>query len=173
MPYVAFYTFGILRALPGDPQVQGFFDRLDGVYAGAAAMPGFVARRTDARSIATTPQPRFFRDVLARETRPLVSPQTLSLWTNLEEIHAMAYRGETHAEALRLRREWFIKGDWPVYAAWWVADETLPEWEEAWERVEHLHDHGATPRAFTFIAPFDADGNRVVLRRERLVTPAL
>ncbi|MFJ4217156.1 DUF3291 domain-containing protein [Streptomyces hydrogenans] len=35
---------------------------------------------------------------------------------------------------------------------------TTPTWADACARLEHLHDHGPSPFAFSFRRPFDADG---------------
>jgi hypothetical protein len=78
--------------------------------------------------------------------------------SDLESVYPFAYQG-LHGEALRLRREWFVKPAWPTYVAWWVGDADEPSWEDAFRRMEHLHDHGPTPYAFTFSTPFDAEGH--------------
>jgi len=50
---------------------------------------------------------------------------TLSIWTNLASVAAFSYRG-LHAEVLSQRSEWFAKTDYPIYAAWWLADDAQP-----------------------------------------------
>jgi hypothetical protein len=52
-----------------------------------------------------------------------------------------------------------------VYVAGWVADDATPSWEEAMARLDHLHEHGSSPQAFDFKAPFDAAGNPATIRR--------
>ena len=44
MPHIALMTIRLLRAPWGDPLVRGFEDRIDDVFATAAASPGLVAR---------------------------------------------------------------------------------------------------------------------------------
>ena len=153
MARLAFYTFGILRERPPHAQVQGFFDRIDAAFASAEGTHGFIARRP--RGDPEKPRglnPRFFDPAQHGG-----APQTLSVWESLESVFAFAYRG-LHAEALRLRREWFVEPQWPSYAAWWVADDYFPTWPEAIQRLEHLHDHGPTPFAFSFKQAFPAPG---------------
>lgn len=94
--------------------------------------------------------------------------KTLSLWANLESVFAYAYLSD-HAEALRLRREWFVKPAWPSYVIWWVADSHEPSWQEAVERHQRLHTQGPTPHAFTFPTPFDAESHPL----RRMVAPML
>ena len=156
MGRVAFYTFGILRAEYGDERVQAFIDRSPGVHDAAAAMPGHLETYRGVID-STTFGPRFF----VPGTHPR-APQTLSLWTDLTSVRAFAYRG-LHAEALRLRREWFVPPEWPTYAIWWVADDEIPSWTEAPQRLEHLHDRGPMPYAFDFRTPFDENGQRIRL----------
>jgi hypothetical protein len=154
MGHVAFYTFGILRAARGEDQVQGFYDRTEATHATATTMPGHLATyRGDIDT--TTFGPRFF--IPGVHPR---APQTLSLWVDLASVHAFAYGGP-HAEALRLRKEWFLPPAWPSYAVWWVGDEETPSWSDAPGRLEHLHDHGPTPYAFNFRTPFDEYGQQV------------
>lgn len=90
--------------------------------------------------------------------------QTLSLWADLESVYGFAYGG-LHMEALRKRKAWFKPRIGPTYVAWWVDDGRTPSWDEACTRIEHLHEHGSTPRAFDFRTPFDARGERVTLER--------
>jgi hypothetical protein len=156
---LAFLTFGILHEPLGHPQVQGFFDRVPDALASAHGTDGFVWRETER---APDLGPRFFRP-----TEHPRAPQTLSLWTELEAPYAFAYHG-LHAEALRRRKEWFVKPEWPTYVAWWVEDDHTPTWPEAYERLESLHDQGPSPFAFSFKTPFGADGQATHLNRERV-----
>lgn len=164
MPQVAFYTFGILREAGGHPQVQGFRDRVPGVYEEAERSPGYLTHRTGPAGGGYACGPRFFAPVYENGVPLFLAPQTLSLWADLDAVFTFAYR-HAHAEALRLRREWFKKLDCPTYVAWWVADGYLPEWPEGWERLERLHDNGPTPDAFSFTAPYDAEGTPIRMVR--------
>ncbi|MFN8633012.1 MAG: DUF3291 domain-containing protein [Chloroflexota bacterium] len=160
MGRVAFYTFGILREERGHPQVQGFFDRIDTVFAAAESSTGFIATYRNQINSATF-GPRFF--VPGTHVR---APQTLSLWADLDSVFAFAYRGP-HGESLRVRKDWFVPPAWPTYAIWWVSDDEQPSWDDAPKRLEHLHDHGPTPHAFSFKTPFDAAGNPTRLAPRR------
>ena len=164
MARVAFYTFGILRARRGDPRVEGFYDRLPAVAAAAERADGFVDLHRNDRP----PDfgPRFFDPSV-----DAWAPQTLSVWTDLESVFAYAYGG-CHGEALRHRKEWFVAPQWPTYAVWWVPDGGLPPWPEAAVRLEHLHDHGPTPFAFSFKRPFDAAGQPTALDQARVAERA-
>jgi hypothetical protein len=153
VPLIALTTFAVLRAAPGDARVQGFFDRLPDTFGTADRFEGFVARSmrdpvTLEHSWGAPVPPRFFDPAVHAGT-----VFTLSLWRTLESVNAFAYSG-VHGEALRHRLEWFVKPEWPSYAAWWVADDHIPDWHEANERLEHLHDNGPSPHAFDFRVAF-------------------
>lgn len=156
MALVALTTFAVLRAPVGDPQVQGFFDRLPGTFGAADRYEGFVARShrdpvTLKHSWGDPVMPRFHDP--ARHAGVVF---TLSLWRSLESVNAFAYSG-VHGEAMRRRLDWFVRPEWPSYAVWWVGDDHVPDWREASSRLELLHDRGPTPEAFNFGTAFGPD----------------
>ena len=154
MPRIAFYTFGILCEPWGHPAIKDFEDRGASIWESAEGTPGYIGYLD-----AYDADPRF----VTAETPAAI---TFSLWADLESVYAFAYAHQgRHAEALRHRRAWFLKGDWPTYVAWWIANDHTPTFQEAVERFEHLHDHGPSPFAFNFRTPFDADGRPVQLDR--------
>lgn len=175
MPRVAFTTFAILKKPYGDPEVQEFDDLTPPTFEEAEGSPGFVARakedpgqshlsnfERDWGEWGRFTVPRFYTG--GRTTATDSRASTLSLWADLESVHAFAYGGGIHRTALRRRHEWFLKPEWPSYAMWWVADDAIPTWADACLRLERLHDDGATPFAFTFRKPFTASGEPTSLR---------
>lgn len=156
---LAFMTIGILHEPVGHPRVQGFIDRISGVYAAADGSEGFVDRSE--RNVDTWMQtwgpiaaPRCF-------DTPDDSPHlatTLSLWDDLESVAAFAYHG-AHGEAMAKRREWFEKRDAPTYVAWWIEEGDPIDWRLACDRLDHLHENGPTASAFNFTRPFDREGD--------------
>ena len=164
---IAFFTFGVLKAPVGDAAVQGFVDRIASVYAAADGSAGFFDRSV--------------RDVQTWEHSwgPMLTPQctpsgvslnqtamTVSLWKDLESVAAFAYAG-VHGEALSKREDWFTRGPWPPYVAWWVEEHHKPNWKEAVDRIDLLQTRGSTPAAFNFRKPFDSSGAPVKLKRAR------
>lgn len=93
---------------------------------------------------------------------------TYTLWRDLESVYAFAYYGLNHAEALRRRGEWFIKGNWSTYVAWWTPEGTLPNWEDATQRFDYLYERGPTPYAFDFKNAFGPDGCPIEINSERV-----
>ncbi len=165
MPLVALTTFAVLRAPYGDGQVQGFFDRLADTFGAADRFEGFVGRSVrdpvTLRHSWGDPVHPYFHDP-ARHAGVVF---TLSLWRSLEAVSAYAYSG-VHGEALRHRLDWFVKPQWPGYAAWWVADDHVPDWHEASRRLERLHEQGPTPEAFDFRTPFGPDDAPATIDRD-------
>ncbi|MEL3891840.1 DUF3291 domain-containing protein [Ferrovibrio sp. MS7] len=171
-PRLALYTFGIFIRPSADPANDGFHARNDINLAAAECSEGFIARSGydgDPGPASWGPHryPRFY----SGEGH---SPSTLSLWRDLNAPYAYAYSG-IHAEALSRGRDWFqrplappLKPAWPPYVLWWVAPGHVPDWQEAVERHEYLHDHGASAHAFDWKTPFDAEGRPASLDRDAL-----
>lgn len=162
---IALFTFGVFREPSEHSANDGFHQRNDPALAQAEASVGFVARsgypdEPGPESWGEQVFPRFYE-----ERGDGWSPETLSLWTDIESIVAFAYDG-IHGDAVRHGRDWFVKGPWPPLALWWVADDEIPDWSEAVARFEHLADHGPTARAFSFASPFDAEGRSSRLDRD-------
>ncbi|MFZ1992353.1 MAG: DUF3291 domain-containing protein [Alphaproteobacteria bacterium] len=158
MARLALTTIGVLHERPDHARIKGFVDRVPDVFAAAEGSEGFIGRsvmdpETGEHDWGGYVCPSF----LSAEPRDQIA-QTLSLWRDMESVMAFVYTAR-HGEALRRRRDWFREGDYPVLAAWWVADDHEPTWAEAGERLEKLHTGGPSAEAFTFKSAFDADGN--------------
>ncbi|EPC02891.1 hypothetical protein L861_24080 [Litchfieldella anticariensis FP35 = DSM 16096] len=169
-------TYSVLRAPYGDSLVQEFDDRTPDVFAEAENSPGFItrAKQQDDKEWLTNHQrewgswgpfavPRFYNDGVA--SGHSTQAQTISVWQDLKSVWNFAYHGPLHRQALQMRKDWFLNQRWPIYVIWWIEDNHQTNWREACERLECLHDHGSTPRAFTFRQPFDAQGQPVQMNR--------
>lgn len=165
MARLAFMTFGVLYEPRTHERSSGFIDRIPATFAKAEHSDGFIDRsyldpRTNQHSWGDSICPTFVSQDLHSHLA-----RTFSLWRDLESVYAFAY-SDLHAEALRLRREWFNDPQYPGYVAWWVADEYRPSVREATDRLEQLHAEGPTQTAFNFRRPFGPDGQPVNLDRE-------
>lgn len=69
---------------------------------------------------------------------------------------------------LKHRDDWFVKGDWPAFVAWWISDDETPTRTQGAQRLEHLHDNGPTAHDFDFKVPFDSDGQPLQLDRKKI-----
>lgn len=162
MARLAFMSAGILKEDWDHPANQGFVDRIDANVETLDKSPGFIA------SDFSPDLPWGEMSVPEVLDRPEFAGKhavTLSIWQDLESVFAYTYH-VSHSESLRRRHDWFIKGEWPSYAAWWVADDHIPTWQEAVKRFDQLHQQGPTSTAFNFKYPYDADGNPVIVNRE-------
>jgi hypothetical protein len=132
----------------------------------ASTMPGHIGNAHQARRAEPT-QSHFEADwgawgaytlprFAAEAPQPAHTVQTLSLWASLDAAKAFAYQGP-HLEAMRHRAEWMHKYAHPTYVLWWVGDATPPTWSDACTRLEQLHAHGPTPKAFSFKRVFEPD----------------
>ncbi|UGY91987.1 DUF3291 domain-containing protein [Streptomyces gobiensis] len=169
MARVAFTTFAVLKRPYGNPEVQEFDDLTPPTFDEAEGSSGFIDRAKavdDNEDLSNFERdwgvwgafsvPRFYTGGRTTDTDSRAS--TLSLWQDLESVFTFVYSG-LHRSTLRRRHEWFVKPEWPTYAAWWVADDSVPTWDDACRRLELLHDSGPTPDAFNFHHPFTAEGS--------------
>lgn len=164
---VAFTTFAILKQPYGNPEVQEFDDRTPDVFAEAEKSPGFIARAKEVSGSELSNferdwgawgefcVPRFYK--FGRDTSTDQRASTISLWQDLPSVFNFVYSG-LHLEAFKRRTQWFLKPEWPTYAIWWVADDRVPQWQEACQKLEQLHDEGASPSVFDFKTAFDQYG---------------
>jgi Domain of unknown function (DUF3291) len=129
-------------------QLAGFVAALDPINALADSAPGFVWRLTGNDGNDATSE-RFFG-----EYDLLVN---MSVWRDLESLGDFVFRG-AHVEVMRQRRLWFASMTELYTALWWVPVGALPTLADAEQRILHLREHGPTPFAFTFRAPFPAPG---------------
>ncbi len=166
---VALYTFGIFIEAADHPNNDGFSQRNDPILLLVESVAGFIARsgyqdetEFDHQRWGEEVYPSFYH-----ERGDGWSPATLSLWQDVETLMAFSYFG-LHAEAMSHGREWFRKPQWPPYVAWWVDGSHTPDWKEAVERHQHLHDSGSTAFAFNFKQSFDAKGQNHSIDRAKL-----
>lgn len=164
---LAVYTFGIFKE-PADHPLNGSFSAYnDPIFAHADEFDGFIARSRYASDPSPSPwgdeiYPRFYD-----EKGDGWCPATLSLWKDLESLFHFTYYG-LHAKAYKRGHEWFLDGDWPPFALWWIEDGKMPIWNDGAERLEHLHDNGSTPFAFNLKQPFNKSNQPIKLDKTRI-----
>lgn len=166
-PHLAMYNFGLHVASADAPEVQGFVRREPLNFAAAERASGFVGRSgyrgvPGPRSWGPQVFPRFIKASGFDS-----GPSSLSLWQDIESLMAFSYAG-VHAEALKNARNWNTKNDWPPLVLWWTEAGRRPDWQHAAGKLEHLHDHGPGPEAFTFKHPYGPDGQPVEIVRVRV-----
>ena len=123
-----------------DPRMADFTNAIDGLNAKADVTPGFVWRMHD--------------DVLDADPIEIAGANNLvvnmTVWRDVESLHAFTYKHRDHLDALRRRRDWFERLDLPAYVMWWIAEGEIPTVSEGLRRLTLLAEHGSTREAFTF-----------------------
>jgi hypothetical protein len=157
MMILALYTFGVFAKSANDPANADFHFLNDQVLPEVDKAVGFIRRSGYDSEAGTTSWGTQVFPAFYKELGDGWSPSTLSLWTDMESAMAFSYFG-LHATALKRGREWFMKPQWPPYAAWWVDQTETPDWTDAVRRHQYLHDHGPSPEAFSFKQAFDPAG---------------
>ncbi|OKI10159.1 hypothetical protein A6A06_06050 [Streptomyces sp. CB02923] len=175
MPHLALYTFGVLKSPLADtgPLTREFYDRGEAVYRKISQHPGYLARAETAEGErglhfgadwgpwGEFVVPAWYDKGRTVETTALAA--TLSLWTGLRPAFDAIYTG-LHREALNRRYDWFERSGHANYVCWWVSDGVIPTWQDGVSRLEHLHDHGSVPHAFTFHHSFSPEGTPARIR---------
>ncbi|MFD9130740.1 DUF3291 domain-containing protein [Kitasatospora sp. NPDC059571] len=170
MPRLALYTFGVLKSPLADPgpRTREFYDRGEAVYRRIGQHPGYLDHAEAAAAARGAlfdadwgawgefAVPAWYGKGRTVETTALAA--TLSLWTDPGAALDAVYTGP-HREALNRRHDWFERTEHPSYVSWWVADGVVPTWQDGVSRLEHLHEHGSAPHAFSFHHPFAPDGS--------------
>jgi hypothetical protein len=165
MARIAFLTFGNMVAPYGDPAVEVFESAIEATYDQVDASPGFICHMADAEWIPGGDRLRSPFYTGGRSPELDAEATTLSIWADLESVYAFAYSG-SHLDAFKRRRESFESGDWPSHVAWWIGDDELPTWEDAFARQQLIHGKGPSPEAFNFRKPYAPDGTATKLRRQ-------
>ncbi|WP_046728069.1 DUF3291 domain-containing protein [Streptomyces humi] len=169
MPHLALYTFGVLKSPLAEPAplTREFYDIGAAVYRKISRQPGYVAHAeaadgdrgalfgADWGAWGEFDVPTWYDKGRTVETTALAA--TLSLWTGPRPVFDAVYTG-LHREALNRRYDWFERTGHPNYVFWWVPDGVIPVWRDGVSRLEHLHDHGSAPHAFTFHDSFTPEG---------------
>ncbi|KAA1179252.1 DUF3291 domain-containing protein [Rhizobium tropici] len=165
--HLAMYNFGLHVSAYESPAVEGFRLREAANFEAAARASGFIGRsgypgEQQPSCWGEQVFPRFIGG-----SGFTTAPSSLSLWADIESLMAFTYSG-VHADALKHARHWNVRQSWPPLVLWWVDAGDVPEWKDGVERLEHLHDHGASPTAFSFKQSYGPDGRPQEIDRLRI-----
>jgi uncharacterized protein DUF3291 len=159
MSTVALYTFGLLDPAIEPRKLTDFVRRGGQILDDVDQAPGFLGR--PAQSAGGTATHAGGEDYGAWGVYELpdvpsfaghdrrIHIATLSLWRDLESARSFVYHG-FHRDALRIRYNWFLKGEWPGYVLWNVADGVVPRWGDGVSRYEALARDGESGDQFSF-----------------------
>jgi hypothetical protein len=159
MSNIALYTFGLLDPVIEPTKLDDFARRGGEIYSAIDHAPGFLGRAAKDTDEPETHTPgedygRWGSYVLpdlpdfAGHNRE-IHIATLSLWRDLESARSFIYNG-IHRDALRIRHDWFLKGSWPGYVLWSIADEVTPCWSDGVTRYQALARDGESADRFSF-----------------------
>ncbi|MGH3913589.1 MAG: DUF3291 domain-containing protein [Pseudonocardiaceae bacterium] len=139
----------VMRAPLSDPSMAAFVAAFDPVARLAEESPGFVwhLRSTSGHTVVTG-------------ENGIDQVVNLSVWRNYENLHEFIYRSN-HGQLLLRRKRWFLSMPQPSTALWWVPAGERPRLDQALARLRHLRIYGPSPRAFSLLRRFTADGHRV------------
>lgn len=134
--HIAQINVATFRVHRDDPVNADFEAALDEVNALAEATPGFV-----------------WRMIGEGESEDSAMTINMTVWENIDQLAAFAYRNMTHRAVMRRRKEWFI--DMPAYLAlWWIPAGTVPTLAEGKAKLDLIGRFGPTRDAFDFKHPF-------------------
>ena len=142
--HLAQLNVGIIKAPLESAVMKDFVDNLDRINALAEQSPGFVWRLKGDGNDATSLRP-LGDNVLVN----------MSVWRDVDALREYVYKS-VHVEIMRRKREWFVRPSGSPFALWWVPEGHEPTVAEAVARLQHLHKHGPSARAFTFGEAFAA-----------------
>ena len=83
---------------------------------------------------------------------------TRSVWQSPEDLAAFIYAG-THARFIDLAPMWFKPSDAATAAFWFTEDATLPSLDEAYAKLERLHQGHTDVMGIEWLTSFKASSN--------------
>lgn len=122
-----------------DPIMAEFKNNLDKINGLAESSPGYVWRLKSDTGNAT--------DIKVYDNDLLLV--NMSVWEDKDSLFEFVYK-TAHKDFVRQRRQWFVKGDGPHMALWWIKKGSYPTAQDAKVKLEYLAEHGPSPDAFTF-----------------------
>jgi hypothetical protein len=133
-----------------DKRMATFVNGIDTINRLAEASTGFVGRRKGVAG----------HSALLQEGDGELFVN-VSLWETYLDLHRFTYRG-AHGRYLTERARWFVHIPGPTTALWWdAANGPSVDVEQALTRLRLLRREGPSPRAFTVLRQWDADGHPI------------
>lgn len=135
------FNLAIARESLDHPRMAGFVEQIEVINQMARNVAGFVCM-VDADV-----------DEVARLFGSANALANMTVWRSVDALRAFTYQG-SHANALKLRAEWFLPSLGPAYVLWWMPSDERPTLSDAKNRLAHLAADGPTASAFTFASEF-------------------
>lgn len=134
---IAQMNWGRMRYPLADNRMAEFANALDGVYRSAEAHPGFIWRISDEDAATQL-------DALGFDAQ---TSATVSVWTDVKDLRSYTFSGD-HGAFLERARDWFQVVEGPQLVIWDVGSDDRPTFAEAFDRLEHLRQHGHSERGY-------------------------
>ena len=141
--HLAQFNYARMVAPLDSPIMAGFVAGLDALNVLAELSPGFVWRHVGENNNSTSVRP--YPDEML-----IIN---YSIWQDIETLKHYTYK-TVHGKFMVRRREWFEKVHEAYLVMWWVPAGYSPSVDEAKAKLAYLQQHGPTPAAFHFRAPF-------------------
>ncbi|PSR20244.1 MAG: hypothetical protein C7B45_15785 [Sulfobacillus acidophilus] len=150
MTHLTIFTVGILHDPLDSPGNQAFWAQAEKIWTELDGVPGFLGQIPfDPLDVNVPLHVRPYRD------RAVC---TLSLWQDAQALLTFAYRGNAHAQALRKRKDYFIRIQ-PNHVVWYTNGAVNPTYAQGARRMDYLVQNGPTPYAFTLHHLFTEHGH--------------
>lgn len=123
-----------------DPVMRDFVKALDAVNGIADRSAGFVWRLKDDSG----------RGDAARVSPHMRDPRltaTLSVWERAADLEFFAWN-TVHRRFMNNRHRWFLPPRKAFLVMWWIPAGTLPDIDDAFDRLTKLQDHGPSDTGF-------------------------
>ncbi len=134
---IAQMNWGRMRFPLNDPRMVEFADALEDVFRLAECHKGFIWRIPD---IAAEQQ-------LGALGYDDCTSATVSVWDSVDALKDYTFETR-HGTFLKRAKEWFETVDGPQLVLWDTEDTDQPTFQEAFDRLKHLQEHGDTSHAF-------------------------
>lgn len=142
--YLAELNVGYFKYPTDDPRMAEFMNNLDRMNAIAERAPGFIWRLKGDNNNATD-----FRigDNMA---------VNLSVWETPKDLENYVFK-TVHVQFYKKREAWFELMEKPHMVFWRVEEGHLPDLDEAYARLTHYQENGATDFAFGWAEVIDKE----------------
>lgn len=122
-----------------DPEMDAFYQAIDGINAQAEQQPGFVWRWVEEASLVDPVE-------VFGDPKLVVN---MSVWESVQALQDFVYQGE-HLAIYRRKKEWFEAMSERHLVLWWITPGHYPSLQEAKQKLETFRENGPSPEAFDF-----------------------
>ena len=135
---IAQINISTLKAPLDAPEIADFKNNLDRINQLAEQSQGFIWRLQDESGNATGIQ---------GTDNPLLV-LNISVWQSFSDLHRFVFQS-AHKDIMMRRDTFFEPESKPIFALWHLPENApMPSVDDAFQRLNHLREHGPSERAF-------------------------